>query len=167
MADVSNNPDLPKSRSPGRFSLLLKIGLLVAIVLHVLAFFLFRLHSNDLPNPEPSKPYITFVSEKSFSKDAELEEYALLFDSAPLFIPTRWNASQSVKVDFEDTSLETFSEFEPKIEVLSELKPDGILILDNYDVNTPSDLIASRFWRFLRILVNHLKPYQHLNSRHR
>ncbi len=148
MADVSNNPDLPKSRSPGRFSLLLKIGLLIAIVLHVLAFFLFRLHSNDLPNPEPSKPYITFVSERSFSKDAELEEYALLFDSAPLFIPTRWNASQSVEVDFEDTSLETFSEFEPKIEILSELKPDGILILDKYDVNTPSDLIASRFWRF-------------------
>jgi hypothetical protein len=148
MEDVSDNPDSSKSRPLRRFSLLLKIGLLTAIVLHILMFFLFRVHSTDLPNPEPSKPYITFVSEESFSKDAELEEYALLFDSAPLFIPTRWNASQSVEVDFEYTSLGTFSEFEPKIEVLSELKPDGILISDNYDVNTPSDLIASRFWRF-------------------
>ena len=147
-ADVSKDPKHPKSRSPGRLSLLLKVGLWTVIGLHVLVLFLFRLDYNYLPNHEPSKPYITFVSEKSFAKDAELEEYALLFDSAPLFIPTRWNASQSVKVDFENTSLGPFSEFEPEIELLSELQPNDLLIADSYSVKKPSDLIASRFWRF-------------------
>ncbi len=148
MADVSKSPKHTKSRPPRRLSLLLKVGLWTAIGFHMLVFFLFRISSNDLPNPEPSKPYITFVSEESFAKDAELEEYALLFDSAPLFIPTRWNASQSVEVNFKNMSLEPFSEFEPKIEVLSALQPNGLLIADNYSVSKPSDLIASRFWRF-------------------
>lgn len=148
MSDVSQNSEHLKPLPLKRVSLLLRVGLWTAIGLHLLVLLLFRMGSNYLPDSEPSKPYVTFVSEKSFAKDVELEEYAMLFDSAPLFIPTRWNASQLVEVDFESVSLGQFPEFEPKIELLSELQPNGLLIADNYRVNKPSDLLASRFWRF-------------------
>jgi hypothetical protein len=148
MSDLPQHSDRPEPRPAKKMPSLVKWGLFIAIGLHILAFLLFRVGSNTLPDYEPSKPYVTFVSKKSFAKDVELEEYAILFDSAPLFIPTRWNASQLVEVDFENVFLGPFPEFEPKIELLSELQPNGFLIADNYSVDKPSDLLASRFWRF-------------------
>lgn len=145
---MPNFTQQPKPPRPGRISLFLKIALCTAICLHILVLLLFRISSNTLPDRGPSNPYITFVSEKSFAKNVELEEYSILFDSAPLFIPTQWNASQSVKVDFENVSMGPFAEFEPTIELLEKLQPDGLLIADDYSVNEPSDLLASCFWRF-------------------
>ena len=136
----------PRSRKPT--SPLIKISLWVAAILHILVFILFRLNSNYLPDYEHFKPYVTFVSSDSLAKDAELEEYTMLFDSAPLFIPTVWSAAQSVKVDFESVSLEQLPEFEPRIELLDKLEPKGLLKRDNFRVDKPSDLLASRFWRF-------------------
>ena len=115
-----------KLRPRKQISRILKASLWGAIILHILVFLLFKVRSGQLSDRTPSKPYITFVSEDSFAKDAELEEYALLFDSAPLFIPTRWNISQLVEVDFETVSLGHFSEFEPTIKLLDELQPEGV-----------------------------------------
>ena len=143
MSDLSK-----KSRSSKQISLSLKVSLCVAIGLYALVFLLFRVDSKILPDREASKPFVTFVSDKSFEKDVELEEYAILFDSAPLFIPTRWNAAQQVEVSFENVPLEPFSQFEPKIEPVKELRPDELLITDAYSVKKPTDLLAFRFWRF-------------------
>lgn len=143
-----NNPDDPKLRPRKRIPWLLRVGLWTAIILHIVAFILFRIDSDYLPDREPSKPYVTFVSQDSFAKETELEEYASLFDSAPLFIPTRWNITQLIEVDFETVYLGQFSEFEPRIELLSELRPNGLLVADDYRVDKPADLLASRFWRF-------------------
>ena len=145
---MSRKPKDTTQRSREPMSLLLRIGLWIAVTLHILVFVLFRLGSNYLPDREHSKPYITFVSEDSFAKDAELEEYAILFDSAPLFIPTAWNASQLVEVDFENVSRGKLPEFEPEIELLAELEPAGLLKANSYEIDEPSDLLASRFWRF-------------------
>ena len=109
---------------------------------------MFQLITNYLPDRQSERPYVTFVSDDSTGKDTELEESSLLFDSAPLFIPTRWNASQRIEVDLEDVSLGQFSEFEPQVKLLEELRPTSALIADPYPINQPSDLLASRFWRF-------------------
>lgn len=129
-------------------SLLLRVSLWTAIILHILIVLFFRMSSDDLPDHSSAKPYVTFVSNDSFAKDVELEEYAMLFDSSPLFIPTRWNASQLFEVDFENMSLSQLSEFEPAIELLDTLQPDGFLATRADRVNKPSDLLTSRFWRF-------------------
>lgn len=135
-------------RSRGPIPLLLKVILWFAIVVHILVFTLFRLSSNYPSTREYDRPYVTFVSEDSLAKDAEFEEYAMLFDSAPLFVPTVWNASRLVEVDFENASLGKLPEFEPKIELFNELEPASLLGADNYKIEKPSDLLASRFWRF-------------------
>ena len=109
---------------------------------------MFRLRANYPVDRKLVEPYVTFVSEDSFANDAELEEYAMLFDSAPLFIPTRWNASQLVKINFENTSTGRFSEFEPAIGLFSELEPESLLKANNYRIEQPLDLLNSRFWRF-------------------
>ena len=148
MSDAEQIPKSRKSRPWKQISPLLKVSLLGAILVHILVFLLFQMRSIHLSDREPPKPYVTFVSEDSFAKDAELEEYAMLFDSAPLFIPTRWNASQLVEVDFETVSMGHFSEFEPTIKLLDELQPEGLLITEDYQMDEPSDLLNSRFWRF-------------------
>lgn len=145
MAQKSKDVTL-HSRKP--IPLLLRVSLWSAIVLHILVFMLLRTDAGYLPNREHPKPYVTFVSEDFLAKDPELEEYAILFDSAPLFIPTVWNASQLIEVDFENSSLGKLPEFEPEVELLSELELEGLLGADDYKIEKPSDLLASRFWRF-------------------
>lgn len=146
MSDAEQTLKDRKSRP--QTSPFLKVSLWCAISVHILVFLFFHVRSGQLSDRGSSKPYVTFVSEDSFAKDAELEEYAMLFDSAPLFIPTRWNASQLVEVDFETVSMSHFSEFEPPIELLKELQPEGLLITDDYRIDEPSNLLNSRFWRF-------------------
>ena len=148
MPDKSQKSENATQHSRRPMPLLLRVSLWTVIILHILVFILFRLQSNYLPDRKQSKPYVTFVSRDSFAKDAELEEYAMLFDSAPLFIPTHMNASQLVEVDFENASMGKLPEFEPKIELLNELEPEGLLKEDSYKIKEPSDLLASRFWRF-------------------
>ena len=148
MSDAPQKPENLGTQSSQQISLLLRIGLWIAIIVHISVFLLFRVDSSYLPERERPKPYVTFVSEDSLAKDVELEEYAMLFDSAPLFIPTRWNTAQLVEVDFENVSLGPFPEFEPEIELLSELQPNGLWVTDYYKVDEPSDLLASRFWYF-------------------
>lgn len=145
---TSQKSKKPKSRTREPISLLSRVGLLTAVILHILIFLSFRLGSNYLPDRDHSKPYVTFVSGESLAKDVELEEYAILFDSAPLFIPTVWNASQLVEVGFENASLEPLPEFEPTIELLNELERESSINAEHFQIDDPSDLLASRFWRF-------------------
>ena len=148
MLNVSQIKKGLKSLLPNKWSRVVRFSFWIALFVHVSGFLLFQLITNYLPDRQPARPYVTFVSDDSMAKDTELEESALLFDSAPLFIPTRWNASQRIEVDFEDVSLGQFAEFEPQIKLLNELRPTSALIAEPYPINQPSDLLASRFWRF-------------------
>ena len=118
------------------------------MALHLVGFLIFRVVSSPLPDREATRPYVEYVSAGSLASDRELEEQAALFDSAPLFIPTRWNASQVLTYDSGDALRGKLPEFEPKIELLSELKPSSFLVVENIQVDEPLDLLASRFWRF-------------------
>ncbi len=145
MSRKSKNATL---RSRESIPLLLRIGLWGAIILHILVFVFFRLSAVYLPSRENPKPYVTFVSEDFLKKDAELEEYAILFDSSPLFIPTVWNSSQLIEVDFENSPPRELRGFDPKVELLSELEPESSLVEEDFRIKQPSDLLTSRFWRF-------------------
>ena len=135
-------------RSSEMISPLLRVSLLLGVALHLAGFLLFRVVSSPLPDRVATAPYVEYVSAGSLANDRELEELAALFDSAPLFIPTRWNASQVLLLDPKDEMQVQFAEFEPKIQLLSELQPSSFLVPQNIAVDKPLDLLASRFWRF-------------------
>jgi len=135
-------------RSQKIISPLLCVGLLLGVALHLAGFLIFRVISSPLPDRAEARPFVQYVSAGSLASDRELEEQAELFDSAPLFIPTHWNASQVTFVESGDVLREQFPEFEPKIELQRELQPSSFLVVDSAQVNQPLDLLASRFWRF-------------------
>lgn len=145
-------------RSQKMISPLLRVGLLLGVALHLAGFLVFRVVSSSLPNREPARPYVEYVSAGSLASDRELEEQAELFDSAPLFIPTRWNASQVLAVDSGDTMRGQFPEFEPNIQLLDELKPSSFLVSQHGEVTEPLDLLASRFWRFFAGFAESQEP---------
>lgn len=141
-------PKSATSRSQKMISPLLRVGLLLGVALHLAGFLIFRVVSSPLPDRKATRPYVEYVSAVSLASDRELEEQAALFDSAPLFIPTRWNASQVITFDSGDTLRAQFPQFEPNVDLLGELEPSSLLVAQNVRVDAPIDLLASRFWRF-------------------
>jgi hypothetical protein len=148
MSNATQQPKSATHRSQKMISPLLRVGLLLGVALHLAGFLIFRVVSSPLPDREAARPYVEYVSAGSLASDRELEEQAALFDSAPLFIPTRWNASQVIAFDSRDTLRGQFVEFEPNVDLLSELQPSSFLVAQNIQVDEPLDLLASRFWRF-------------------
>jgi hypothetical protein len=151
----------PKSatrRSQKMISPLLRVGLLLGVALHLAGFLIFRVVSSLLPDREATRPYVKYVSAGSLASDRELEEQAALFDSAPLFIPTRWNASQVISFDAGDTFRGQFPEFEPSVDLLDELEPSIFLVTQAVQVDEPLDLLASRFWRFFAGFATSASP---------
>jgi len=137
---MSIAPQLSKSathRSPEMISPLLRVSLLLGVALHLAGFLIFRVVSSPLPDRVATGPYVEYVSAGSLANDRELEELAALFDSAPLFIPTRWNASQVLLVDSKDKMQGQFPEFEPEIQLLTELQPSSFLVPQNIAVDKP------------------------------
>jgi len=126
----------------------LRIALLVGIAVHLAGFLIFRVVSNPLPSIESRTAFIEYVSMDSLASDASLEEQAELFDSAPLFIPTKWNAAQQIQFMHQDRLRERFPEFEPEMNLSAALKPDNLILEDALNIENPQSLLDSRFWRF-------------------
>ena len=148
MANLGQQLNRASQRSQQVVSPLLRLALLLGVALHLAGFLCFRVISNSLPERAATRPFVQYVSADSLAHDAELEEQAALFDSAPLFMPTRWNASQISPVNLRDAARGQFPEFEPEINLLRELQPSSLLVACDLNVNAPIDLLASRFWRF-------------------
>ena len=158
MSTAPQLSELATRRSPEMISPLLRVSLLLGVALHLAGFLFFRVVSSPLPDRAAIRPYVQYVSAGSFANDRELEELAALFDSAPLFIPTRWNASQVLELDPRDGMRGQFPEFEPEIQLLSELQPSSFLVPQNVAVDQPLDLLASRFWRFFAGFAESQQP---------
>jgi hypothetical protein len=148
MAELDQQSKRASQRSQRVVSPVLRLALLLGLALHLAGFLFFRVISSPLPDRAETRPFVVYVSADSLASDTELEEQAALFDSAPLFIPTRWNASQAAPVDSRDAARGQFPKFEPEIHLLRELQPSGLLVAHDSNVDTPIDLLASRFWRF-------------------
>jgi hypothetical protein len=148
MTAPEQQSDAREARSHRVISPLLRISLLIGVTIHLAGFLLFRVVSNPLPHRAETRPFVEYVSASSLANDDELEEQAALFDSAPLFIPTRWNASQSMQLVQRNPASGKFPEFEPEINLLVALQPSSLPVTQYLKVDAPIDLLASRFWRF-------------------
>ncbi|MGJ8640355.1 MAG: hypothetical protein ACSHYA_13290 [Opitutaceae bacterium] len=123
-------------------------ALLVGVLVHLAGFLLFRVESNLLPVRDQNESFVRYISQSSIEGDATLEEQSQLFDSAPLFIPTKWNAAQSVSLMPNDRAPERFPEFEPEIDLASALNSSNLPSVEQSSIEQPIDLLKSRFWSF-------------------
>lgn len=128
----------------------LRISLLLGICVHLAGFLIFRVISNPLPAREEAVPFVQFVSPEIFLSGAELEEQAALFDSAPLFIPSRWNAAHNLDTPRRDRAMQRFPLYQPEMDVAAMLVSEGTSLGSSYAVSEAADLLASRFWDLFR-----------------
>ena len=128
----------------------LRISLLLGVCVHLAGFLIFRVISNPLPTREESRPFVQYVSPDTLLSGAELEEQAALFDSAPLFVPGRWNAAHNLQPPSRDRGLFRFPAYEPSIDFSSALVSEDLLDGFSYAVAEPIDLLALRYWDLFR-----------------
>lgn len=96
------------------------IAALVGVVVHFCVFLLVAIPVGD-PKNQPSKvPFAAYIPEQDYS-DRILREQALLFDSEPLFMPTRWNYASSLQhiARLRDEA-ELFRDFAPVLQLQAE-----------------------------------------------
>lgn len=137
-----------KSRgAEGFLSPVLRWALLLGVAVHLAGFFAFRVTTEDLPKNEAGRPFVVFVTPEMIADDAALEERAVLLDSAPLFIPTRWNVGYDPRPGVADPAPTRFDEFEPTIDLVAALRPEGLGELETLGVEVPADLLQDRFWQ--------------------
>lgn len=123
----------------------LKLALLVGVVLHLAAFTLFRIDSRPLPDLPARRSFLEYLPSGA-GVPAGLEEQAVLMDSAPLFIPTRWSAELDWQAEVAESGDFEFASFEPAIDIAAELGLRRFVPSGGELVSQPEDLLASRFW---------------------
>lgn len=129
----------------------LRGALLAGVLIHLAGFLLFKVTSNPLPTRDESGAFVRYLSAGSLAEDESLEEQAQLYDSAPLFIPTEWNAAQTLPLVLGDRIRQRFPDFEPAMDLQGALHssnlPIGVIDL----VEEPADLLKSRYWNFFEL----------------
>ena len=149
VVDAQSRPDGDtKNRILSPFSYVL---ILLGVCAHLVGFFVFRVVSNPLPTREAIPPFVQFVSPSTLVSGAVLEEQAALFDSAPLFVPGKWNASHNLRPLSRERTLLSFSAYgEPQSDFSSALITEGLPVGLESAVTEPADLLALRYWDLFR-----------------
>jgi hypothetical protein len=130
----------------------------------LVGFLIFRVISNPLPTRDSSAPFVHYVSLQTLQSGAELEERAVLFDSAPLFVPGRWNAAHNLKPPSRDRALLRFPAYEPPMNFSEALLPEGVPFGQDYGVTEPVDLLSLRYWNLFRGFASALEPAPELET---
>ncbi|CAI8356323.1 MAG: Uncharacterised protein [Opitutia bacterium UBA7350] len=90
-------------------------------------------------------PFLRFAPLQAVSQYDAISEQAMLFDTAPLFIPTRWSFAQQ-KLPSQSVAIPAgFEDFEPLIELLSQMSAGDALEADSGLVQSPLDMLGPSF----------------------
>lgn len=135
-----------KSADERLLSPVLRISLILGVCAHLLGFLFFRVISKPLPEREAEDAFVQFVSPSRLNSSEALEEQAALLDTAPLFIPGQWNAVHNVRPPIRDLALQRFPYYQPEIDLRAQLRPERSSIGETFDVATPEDSLALRYW---------------------
>ncbi|MGC6455700.1 MAG: hypothetical protein ACON39_06300 [Coraliomargaritaceae bacterium] len=123
------------------------LALVAGVLVHLAGFLVFQIVTHSLPEEGDAPPLLEYLSERVFSGEVELEEQAILFDSAPLFVPTRWSASSGLFTG-RRVAPWVFPEYEPEIRLLEDLEPVALVVDSTDGVQAPEELLDSRYWDF-------------------
>ena len=127
---------------------LLWASLFAGLIIHLAGFFIFEVQSNLLFSRKNSGAFIEYVPFHEVNGTDELEEQAILFDSAPLFIPTQWNAAQYLYAAWGWQMDIQFPQFEPEIDLVASLGSEHFPMASHVEVREPVNLLASSYWNF-------------------
>jgi len=78
-----------------RWRIMAGLVLLVGVVTHVILFSLVEVRLGFGPDFEQKAPFIGY-QKRTQQRDSILLERAILFDSEPLFVPTKWNSASDL-----------------------------------------------------------------------
>ena len=149
--DFQSRPDVVTShRILSPFSYIL---ISTGVFAHLLGFLAFRVVSNPLPTRDAIPPFVQYVSPGTLLSGAALEEQAALFDSAPLFVPGKWNASHNLRPISRERTLLSFDAYgEPRSDFSSALISKGLPLGLNFAVTEPADLLDLRYWDLFGVI---------------
>lgn len=92
------------------------LTILFGLVAHLAVFFVFQVEGPSIPDSLERGTVVEFVGDLGRGQDPVLREQVLLRDSAPVFMPTRWNlASEMTGVASLRESTEVFAPFPARI----------------------------------------------------
>ena len=102
--------------------------LIIGVVVHGGAFYLFSLDLDESPAREKRESFIVYQPDGFPSESDELEQQAYLFDSEPIFLPTERNYSGPIKTDA--------SVWEPEVQLSASFPADirwddSLLLVDS------------------------------------
>lgn len=120
-------------------------ALLLGILVHLAGFFIFHVATKPMPSAGNEVPFVRFLPDRIMRDGAILQERASLFDSAPLFIPTRWSSTAQGTPLFNGERLPVFGDYLPDFSLVDELRPGRSFGLEEHSVRRLEDLLALRF----------------------
>ena len=115
------------------------------ILLQTSLFFFARLPELKMTPSAQKQPFLKFVPLQDEDQYDATTEQAILFDSAPIFIPTRWNAAQQ---KFSESSIAipaVFEDFEPSIDLMEAMSAGTALEPAKNLVQSPEGLLRPQF----------------------
>lgn len=141
-----------------RLSPVLGWALLLGVITHVAGFLIFRVELETFPAIAERPPFLVFLDGAAMEAGSLANERAQLFDSAPLFIPTRWSTSAAAGAELQVPAIRNFDDYRPAITLEKELWPRGSFGLREAAIESPSDLLDLRFLRPFRTFGQEWMP---------
>jgi len=114
-----------------------QLALLAGVCVHILGFVMFKVTTEANFELETPEAFVRFPASGAAINTEVFDEQALLYDSEPIFLPTRWNAGPE-KV-YKILSVVGDSPFEP----FSELRMIDVVNQDTYRWAVPEEKILS------------------------
>ena len=135
-------------------SLFLRGAVIIGLVLHAIVFLVFRVISHPGSTIEFREPSLRIPIRAQDRVHPVIWEQSLLFDSAPLFMPTEWNVSARTDNLYEVERLTPlFSFFPAQISLTdSRLQPVPHTVAESDLPDSPRDLLTEGFWQLFRTL---------------
>ena len=115
---------------------------LLTVVLHLAAFFLLRIPVPEGPEEIEQQARLAWIGQSPSNADSILGEQLLLFDNAPLFLPTTWNAGAAENVAAANRSPTGIFEGFPTRLTVAELKSPQVLKLLPDGIESPVEGIG-------------------------
>ena len=140
------------------------IAVFLGICLHIFGYLTFRAVPKPILIKEESSPFVQYVSSQGLLEGSALDEHAVLFDSAPLFIPGQWNSAHKFEPPSRALPFSSFSAYEPEISFSEALLLDDLPSRQSYPVNSPVDLLAWRYWDLFRGFGGEVMDIQEFES---
>jgi hypothetical protein len=128
-----------------KWPLLLRGIFTIFVVLQFIVFFKIKIPAVNTSQSLINAPLLQFLTLQEEGQFDASTEQALLFDSAPLFIPTQWNNTQTLKPVVQDVELKVFDDFEPEIALMDEMTAAAILKPKQELASEPLDLLEPKF----------------------